>query len=78
MARVNNILFENLRAEMARKNLTITEIAKKIGVSRDTLGNKFSGKRSINLDEALFIVEEFFPEHDVYYIFKELLEKKAG
>lgn len=57
----SKIMFENLRAEMARKNITITEIAKTIGVNRDTLGKKFSGKSSLNLDEAFLIQKKFFP-----------------
>ena len=32
----SKIMFENLRAEMARKNITITEIAKTIGVNRES------------------------------------------
>lgn len=73
MARTNNIMFENLRAEMARKQLTIVKMASCLGITRDTLGYKLAGKRCINLDEALRIAREFFPEHDVYYLFKELL-----
>ena len=76
----SKIMFENLRAEMARKNITITEIAKTIGVNRDTLGKKFSGKSSLNLDEAFLIQKKFFPEMEVQLLFQELNEnpKKAG
>ena len=73
MARTNNIAFENLRAEMARKQLSITEMSNFLGMTRDTLGYKLSRKRPINLDEALCIAEKFFPEHDVYYLFHELV-----
>lgn len=73
MAKTNNIAFENLRAEMARRQLSITEIANYLGITRDTLGSKLSRKRAINLDEALRIAREFFPEKDVYYLFKELV-----
>lgn len=76
MARSNNIVFENLRAEMARKQLSILEISNFLGITRDTLGYKLSGKRPINLDEALRIAREFFPEHDIYYLFKELVPIK--
>ncbi len=69
----NNIAFENLRAEMARKQLSISEIAEYLGITRDTLGYKLSMKRPINLDEALRIARKFFPERDVYYLFKELI-----
>lgn len=74
MARMNNIIFENLRAEMARKRVTISEMAEYLQINRDTLGNKLARKRPINLDEALRIARKFFPEHDVYYLFKELVD----
>ena len=73
MARANHIIFGNLRAEMARRQLSIVEIANYLGVTRDTLGYKLSGKRPINLDEALRIARHFFPEYDVYYLFEELV-----
>lgn len=76
----SKIMFENLRVEMARKNITITEIAKTIGVNRDTLGKKFSGKSSLNLDEAFLIQKRFFPDMEIQLLFQELNEnpRKAG
>lgn len=62
---------------MARKQLTITDIAQELGIARETLGYKLSRKRSINLDEALKISKKFFPECDLYYLFKELLPDNA-
>lgn len=73
MAKTNNIAFENLRAEMARKQLSISELANALGITRDTLGYKLSRKRPINLDEAMYIAKEFFPEYDLFYLFKELI-----
>lgn len=70
MAKSNNI-FVNLRAEMARQNVTITAIAKAIGVSRDTAGKKLAQKAPIQLDEAFIIKDTFFPEKDVGYLFME-------
>ena len=66
MAKTNNVAFENLRAEMARKQVSILEMSNYLGITRDTLGYKLAGKRPINLDEALRIARKFFPEHDVY------------
>lgn len=76
----SKIMFENLRAEMARKNITIKEIAKTIGVNRDTLGKKFSGKSPLNLDEAFLIQKRFFPDTEIQLLFQELNEnpRKAG
>ena len=73
MARISNVYFENLRAEMARKQISISEMARYLGIARETLGYKLSGKRQINLDEALKLSQKFFPEKDIYYLFKEIL-----
>ena len=82
MAKMNGVAFENLRVEMARKNITITKIAEFLGVTRDTAGNKLARKGPIYLDEALRIARNFFPGCDVYYLFQELVPKenqsKAG
>lgn len=70
--RVANIRFSNLRAEMARKEITIKEMAKKIGVNRDTMSGKLSGRRPLYLNEAFIINRTFFPEEDISYLFQEL------
>lgn len=74
MARQNNIMFRNIRVEMARQNLTINKMSKLIQISRTTLSEKLSGKRKINLNEALCIARKCFPECDLYYLFEELLD----
>lgn len=78
MARQNNIMFSNLRAEMARKQITIQEIAKAIGVGRDTASQKLSGKTPITLTEAFKIEELYFPDSDVRYLFAELLDTQSS
>lgn len=70
--RRGNIKFSNLRAEMARKQITIKELAEKIGINRDTMGGKLSGKRPLYLHEAFIINRAFFPEKDIPYLFKEI------
>lgn len=69
------IMFSDLRAEMARKELTIEQIAKELGMSRKTLGEKLSGKRKLYLNEAFEIVRKFFPDNDIWTLFKELSEE---
>ena len=41
--------YRNLRAEMARKNITIEEIAKEIGVHRNSVSNKINGPSSFSI-----------------------------
>ncbi len=70
-----NIAFQNLRAEMARNNIAIKDMAKVVGVTRETMSNKLSRKTSINLDEAFLIVSKCFPGTDIWLLFKELSEE---
>ncbi|WP_304341540.1 hypothetical protein [Metaclostridioides mangenotii] len=70
--RRSNVSFSNLRAEMGRQQITIIDLADKIGVNRDTMSRKLSGKSPLFLNEAFIIKREFFPEKDLYYLFKEL------
>lgn len=74
MARKSNIMFSNLRAEMARKQITIQEIANMIGVGRDAASQKLSGRTPITLAEAFKIEKGYFPDSDVRYLFAELLD----
>jgi len=73
MSRQSNIIFSNLRAEMARNRITIQGIADIIGVGRDTASQKLSGKTPITLAEAFKIEKGYFPDLDVRYLFAELL-----
>jgi plasmid maintenance system antidote protein VapI len=57
---------------MGRQQITIIDLADKIGVNRDTMSRKLSGKSPLFFNEAFIIKREFFPEKDLYYLFKEL------
>lgn len=62
--------YPNLRAEMARLDITIQDIADLIGTSRDTVGAKLSRKRMFYLDEAFEIADTFFSDKDVHFLFQ--------
>lgn len=70
----SSIMFSELRAEMARKKITIKQLADKVGVNRDTMGGKLSGKRPLYLHEAFIIQRAFFPSKDVIKLFRELYD----
>lgn len=72
----SSIMFSELRAEMARKKITIKQLADKVGVNRDTMGGKLSGKRPLFLHEAFIIQRAFFPNKDVIKLFRELYDDK--
>lgn len=67
----NCVMYENVRVEMAREDLTILDIAKSIGMSRETLSRKLSGRSPLNLNEAFDIQQKCFPNVDIRVLFKE-------
>ena len=67
----NCVMYENIRVEMARKNLTILDIAESVGMNRETLSRKLSGKSSLSLKEAISIQTTCFPDMDVQKLFEE-------
>lgn len=75
--RTSNIKFSNLRAEMARKEITIKAIAEEVKVTRDTMGSKLAGKRPLYLNEAFVIKRKFFPDKTLSYLFAELLNENV-
>ena len=54
-------MFENLKAEMARKDLTIMDLSKdtELNLSYETLRNKFSGKTEWNKREMFLLLHYF-------------------
>ena len=48
-------MFPNLRAEIARKGLTVSELGAKIGMARTTIYDKYKGRTEFTLDEAVQI-----------------------
>ena len=73
----SNIMFSNLRAEMARYNITIQDIAKALNRTRETISNKLSGKSTLNLDEAFKINDTFFPQYDLRTLFVEVFDDNS-
>ena len=65
-------MFNNLLAEMARKNPRITRlnIAKELKISEKTVRNYIMGKSQIPWSYALKIKHTFFPNLDMEYLFK--------
>lgn len=48
-------MYPNLRAEMARKNISTVELAEKSGIATTTMYDKLNGKSKITLDDAYAI-----------------------
>lgn len=72
------IAFSNLKAEMARSNVAIKDIAAAIGTSIGTAGAKLSRRTPLKLNEAFIIKERFFPDKEIPYLFAECNESRTG
>lgn len=70
-------MYGTLKAELARKELTVPIIAKTLGVTEKTIRNKLEGITGFTFFETLKIRDEFFPEWNVEDLFGEA-DKKVG
>lgn len=71
-------MYNNLEAEITRKKIKKTLIAKEIGKTYNTLNLKISGKYPFTYDEALVIQETFFPECEIKSLFKKFATKSVS
>ena len=62
----------NLKAEMARKRLTVKDLARVTGLSETSVRNKLAGRSAFTIPEALKIKMELFPDKDLQYLFEEV------
>lgn len=64
-------MYPNLEAEIARKDITKTEIADGINMPRSTFTQKIGGKFEFTVGEAKRIQKKYFPEYSIEYLFKK-------
>lgn len=60
----------NLKAEMAKKDVSIESISRLLGIHRNSVSNKLNGISSFSIEEAEKIHNEFFPNTKLLYLFK--------
>lgn len=72
----NKIAYANLRAEMARRNVLIKDIAACLGKGHEVTGKKLSKLGAIRLGEAFKIAHTFFPDKDIQELFSEEFSDK--
>ncbi|MFJ9204097.1 helix-turn-helix domain-containing protein [Bacillus velezensis] len=63
-------MHNNLRAEMARKGITMVDISNFLNVRYATVNDKVNGKYRFYYNEALKIKRHFFPECNIEYLFE--------
>ena len=64
-------MFRNLRAEMAREGITVKKMAETLNIPVNTLRDKIKGRTEISLSLAFTIHKLFFPDIDIFYLFKK-------
>ena len=64
-------MFPNIRAEMARNNLTARNMASNLNLDERTLGNKLKGKTEFTWGEVQRIHTRFFPNCSIEYLFEQ-------
>lgn len=74
----SNIHYVNLRAEMARWNIGIGQMAKALHISRDTMARKLAGRSPLHLDEAFRMRDQFFPSCSIEALFREEREERGA
>lgn len=67
----------NLRAEMARKKISIEEMADFLGIHRNSVANKINGSSSFSIEESVKIQEKYFPELGLKYLFSKDEQKEV-
>lgn len=73
-----DIKYPNLRAEMARRNVSIQAMAKVLNKSRNTVSGEISGRQPMFLDEAFMLARGFFPDCDIRYLFSSTPEHQKN
>ena len=69
-------MLNNLRAEMVRDDVTVSDIAKLLNLSERSIRDRLSGVYKFSLEEAITVRDRFFPGMDVVELFKNK-ERKA-
>lgn len=61
----------NLRAEMARRGLSVSDISRVIGKTDRSARDKISGRYTFSIDEAKKVRDTFFPGMDLDFLFSQ-------
>lgn len=70
-------MLSNLKAEMARADVTVAEIAALSGKSWRTISDRIKGKGQFPIQEAIEVKDAFFPGMDLEYLFARTEQDSA-
>ncbi|WHX35297.1 XRE family transcriptional regulator [Paenibacillus polymyxa] len=71
------MLYRNLRSEMKKKGVTISDISRDLKMRRGTVSDKVHGRFRFYYDEAQMIKNKFFPECEIEYLFSTDIDLKS-
>ena len=74
----SNIHYVNLRAEMARGNIGIGQLAEALHISRDTMARKLAGRSPLHLDYPLRMRDQVCPSCCFEALFREEREERGA
>ena len=63
------IVYPNLRAEFSRELLSVSGVAKDLGITRARLSRALSGETEITLKLAFELRDKYFPDNSLEYLF---------
>lgn len=64
-------MYPNLKAEMARRKVTQSELAKQLNITIGTMSLKLNGKSNFDFDECTKIKSFLGTEKSLEYLFKK-------
>lgn len=64
-------MYANVKAELARKNMTIVDLSAKTGIRYQTLADKIRGDSILTVDEALKIKEALGVDMPIEELFND-------
>lgn len=71
-------VYQNLKAEMARQNLTKRDLARGLNTAERNIRNRFNGKTPFSIPEAFAIRDKFFPGISLDYLFQRDAATPSG
>ena len=64
-------MYPNLRAELARKDLNIPQLAELTGIKTTTLYDKYNGRSAFTLDESVLIRDSLVLDMSIDELFRK-------
>ena len=59
----------NLIGEMAKRGISINDVAELLGIHRNSVSNKLYGKSAFTLDEAIAVYDRYFSDLNFRVLF---------